>query len=133
MVNFGPRDSLPPRFEGRRLLQHNPNVTLMRTNPVECAGLGRLLAAKLNGTRVPVIVFAPTKGMSAVSVPGAPFFDPDADEALVGSLKAELKNPLVQLEVIESDINDPGLGVLMADALDKLVRARPGTNPLDHP
>src|SRR6185437_6975812 len=28
MVNFGPRDTVPPRFEGRNLYVHNPTVTL---------------------------------------------------------------------------------------------------------
>lgn len=132
MVNFGPRGSLPPRFEGRRLLQHNPNVTLMRTDAAECAELGRLLAAKLNGTRAPVKVFAPSKGMSAVSVPGGPFFDPEADEALLGALRSELDNPLVELEVVESDINDPELGVTMAETLDRLVRSGSRTSTPGH-
>ena len=37
MVNFGPRDTVPERFEQRRLYVHNPTVTLMRTTPEECA------------------------------------------------------------------------------------------------
>lgn len=35
MVNFGPRDSVPEKFRARRLYQHNPTVTLMRTTPEE--------------------------------------------------------------------------------------------------
>src|SRR5207302_2217747 len=31
MVNFGPPETVPQRFEMRRLYQHNPTVTLMRT------------------------------------------------------------------------------------------------------
>ena len=41
MVNFGPRETVPPQFEGRNLYVHNPTVTLMRTTPEECAELGR--------------------------------------------------------------------------------------------
>ena len=44
MVNFGPRDTVPEKFAGRQLLAHNPSVTLMRTNVVENAQLGRILA-----------------------------------------------------------------------------------------
>ena len=33
MVNFGPRETVPPQFEGRNLYVHNPTVTLMRTTP----------------------------------------------------------------------------------------------------
>ena len=37
MVNFGPRETVPPQFEGRNLYVHNPTITLMRTTPDECA------------------------------------------------------------------------------------------------
>ena len=40
MVNFGPRETVPPQFEGRNLYVHNPTVTLMRTSPEECAEAG---------------------------------------------------------------------------------------------
>src|SRR5205823_8189568 len=32
MVNFGPRDTVPPQFRDRRLYEHNASVTLMRTS-----------------------------------------------------------------------------------------------------
>src|SRR5205085_93419 len=53
MVNFGPYDSVPPRFTGRLLYKHNPTITLMRTTPEECAELGRRIARKLNAARGP--------------------------------------------------------------------------------
>src|SRR5690606_4047161 len=49
MVNFGPRETVPERFEGRDLYVHNPTVTLMRTTRDEMAELGRRVAAKLAG------------------------------------------------------------------------------------
>ena len=36
MVNFGPRDTVPPQFAERTLYVHNPTVTLMRTTPPLC-------------------------------------------------------------------------------------------------
>ncbi|MBX6342412.1 MAG: Tm-1-like ATP-binding domain-containing protein, partial [Thermomicrobiaceae bacterium] len=65
MVNFGPLDTVPERFRGRRLYQHNPTVTLMRTTPEECAELGRIIARKLNRARGPLAVFIPLRGVSA--------------------------------------------------------------------
>ncbi|HET7325823.1 MAG TPA: Tm-1-like ATP-binding domain-containing protein, partial [Nocardioidaceae bacterium] len=35
MVNFGPEETVPERFEGRNFVVHNPTVTLMRTTPEE--------------------------------------------------------------------------------------------------
>jgi methylmalonyl-CoA mutase cobalamin-binding domain/chain len=37
MVNFGARDTVPAKFAGRTFYHHNPQVTLMRTTPEECA------------------------------------------------------------------------------------------------
>ena len=51
MVNFGAPETVPAKFAGRTFYQHNPQVTLMRTTPEECAELGRILAEKVN--RIP--------------------------------------------------------------------------------
>ena len=61
MVNFGPRDTMPQRFEGRNLYVHNPTVTLMRTTPEEMAELGRRLAAKLAAATGPTALFVPAQ------------------------------------------------------------------------
>src|SRR5262249_45207437 len=41
MVNFGPPETVPEKFRGRRFYQHNPTVTLMRTTPDENDRLGK--------------------------------------------------------------------------------------------
>ena len=62
MVNFGPRDTLPAKFEKRNIYVHNPEVTLMRTTPEECAKLGEIIAKKLNKTTGPTALFVPAQG-----------------------------------------------------------------------
>src|SRR5437899_7757663 len=59
MVNFYGPESVPEKFKGRNLYQHNPQVTLMRTTPEECARLGQILAGKLNASTGPVSVLIP--------------------------------------------------------------------------
>src|SRR5688572_14860411 len=54
MVNFGPRASVPEKFSDRLFYQHNPQVTLMRTTPEECAELGKILAEKANQYHGPI-------------------------------------------------------------------------------
>ncbi|MGH9426957.1 MAG: Tm-1-like ATP-binding domain-containing protein, partial [Terriglobia bacterium] len=46
MVTFGPRSSLPEKFQNRTLQMHNANVTLMRTTEEENAELGRMIVHK---------------------------------------------------------------------------------------
>ena len=64
MVNFHGPESVPAKFQGRTFYQHNPQVTLMRTTPEECAGLGKILAEKVNLSKGPVTVLLPKKAIS---------------------------------------------------------------------
>lgn len=108
MVNFGARSTVPAHLEGRLFYEHNPEVTLMRTNAQECALLGALLADRLNAARGPRAVVIPTRGFSMISSPGAPFYAPDADAALIETLQARL-SPDVHVTVLDTDINDPSV------------------------
>ncbi len=121
MVNWGPLDTVPDRFRGRNLYEHNASVTLMRTTQAECAELGRVIALKLNAASGPLTVFVPTAGVSMIDVPGAPFHDPAADAALIRELKAGLR-PDVDVVEMATDINDPAFARAMADRLDELYR-----------
>ena len=122
MVNFGPRETVPPQFEGRNLYVHNPTVTLMRTTTGECAQLGRTIGEKLAAATGPTAVFVPLGGVSMIDVPGQPFHDADADAALVASLKETLGD--VELHEREEDVNDPAFAVAMADRLHELIQER---------
>jgi uncharacterized protein (UPF0261 family) len=106
MVNFGPPETVPDRFKHRRFYQHNPQVTLMRTSPEECAQLGRIIADKLNASKGPVTVLLPLGGISVISAPGQPFHDPAADDALFNTLKKELRADIAVVEV-NANINEP--------------------------
>lgn len=121
MVNFGPRDTVPPRFEGRNIYVHNPTVTLMRTTPEECAELGRQIARKLSAAVGPTALFVPLKGVSMIATEGGPFHDPAADEALVGALRDGL-GPNVEVHELDVDINDPTFAEAAADRLHGLVQ-----------
>ena len=121
MCNFGPRETVPDRFEDRNLYIHNPTVTLMRTTQEECAELGRIIARKLNAAMGPLTLFIPLGGVSMIDVPDAPFYDPAADAALVEELKAGLR-PDIEVVEMATDINDPAFATAMADRLDEHYR-----------
>src|SRR2546426_4979522 len=106
MVNFGPPETVPPRFQGRTFYQHNPQVTLMRTTPDECAQLGKILAQKINDSIGPVTVLIPRKAISVISAAGQKFHDPQADEALFTALKTNLR-PDIEVPEMDCAINDP--------------------------
>ena len=122
MVNFGPRESVPARFDGRNLYVHNPTVTLMRTTPDECAELGRIIGRKLSAATGPTVLFIPLGGVSMIAVEGQPFYDAAADEALRAGLRETLA-PSVEVHERPEDVNDPAFADAMAERLDELIRA----------
>ncbi|NYJ04123.1 Tm-1-like ATP-binding domain-containing protein [Petropleomorpha daqingensis] len=123
MVNFGPRDSVPPEFAGRNLYVHNPSVTLMRTTPDECVELGRRLGAKLSAATGPVALFVPLRGISAIAGDGGPFSDPEADAALLAGLRATLA-PSVEVHEVDAHINDEAFAVATAARLDEFLSGK---------
>jgi uncharacterized protein (UPF0261 family) len=122
MVNFGPREHVPERFDGRNFVVHNPTVTLMRTTVEENAEIGRRIGAKLAAATGPVAVVLPAGGLSGIDAPGKPFHDPEADAAAFAAVREGVAGSAV--EVIESDrhINDPGLGRDAARTLHALIQ-----------
>jgi uncharacterized protein (UPF0261 family) len=122
MVNFGPRDTLPAKFEKRNIYVHNPQVTLMRTTPEECTRLGEIIAEKLNKTTGPTALFVPLKGVSAIDVEGMPFHDPVADAALFGAIRAHLDRSKVELVELDMAINDPAFADAMVDRLQAMLK-----------
>jgi len=121
MVNFGPRESVPERFEGRNLYFHNPTITLMRTTPDECRELGRRIGRKLSGATGPTALFVPLKGVSMIAVQGQPFHDPEADAALLDGLRETLGDK-VEVHELDLDVNDDAFALAMADRLDEMIR-----------
>jgi uncharacterized protein (UPF0261 family) len=120
MVNFGPRETVPEKFDGRNLYVHNPTVTLMRTTPEENAELGRLIGRKLSAAKGPTALFVPLKGVSMIATEGQPFHDAAADEALLAGLHETLDGR-VEVQELDTDVNDPSFATAMADRLHELI------------
>jgi uncharacterized protein (UPF0261 family) len=116
MVNFGPPETVPEKFRGRRFYQHNPTVTLMRTTPEENDRLGKEIAEKASAARGPTAVLAPLRGVSAIDAEGKPFWWPEADAALFQSLRNWI-SPRVEMIELEMHINDPAFAEAAASKL----------------
>ena len=122
MVNFHGPETVPAKFKGRNFYQHNPQVTLMRTTPEECAELGKIIAEKLNRSTGPVTVLLPLKAISVISATGQKFHDPAADTVLFNALRSNLRQ---DIEVMEMDcaINDVPFAEACARELLKNIRS----------
>jgi len=124
MVNFGPPDSVPERFRGRRFYQHNPTVTLMRTTPEENDRLGKEIAEKASAAKGPTAVLVPLRGVSAIDADGKPFWWPEADRALFQSLRNWI-SPRVELMELDLHVNDPRFAEAAAQTLLRMLCGHP--------
>ncbi len=107
MVRFGPRDSVPERFDNRLFHEHNDLVTLMRTSPEECHEIGRVIGARLAEATGPTVLLIPLRGSSGIAVAGGPFHDPSADAALVDGLQESITGSDAEVVRLDTHINDP--------------------------
>ncbi|MFO1039910.1 MAG: Tm-1-like ATP-binding domain-containing protein, partial [Geminicoccaceae bacterium] len=122
MVNFGPRETVPQRFEGRNLYVHNPTVTLMRTTPAENASIGRWLGERLNRCEGEVRLLLPEGGVSVIDAPGKPFHDPAADAALFEALESTVRQTdRRRIERLPYAVNDPAFAAALVDAFRAIV------------
>jgi uncharacterized protein (UPF0261 family) len=124
MVNFGPRDTVPEKFKGRNLVEHNPAVTLMRTTKEDSRRVGLTIAGKLKANVInpsSVLVYLPMGGISMLSTPGGPFYDPEADEALFSAIEEGLDKTEIRVVRDKREINDPSFAEQIAKAFADLV------------
>lgn len=121
MVNFGPRETVPARYQDRLFYQHNPQVTLMRTTAEECARMGRWIAGRLNLMEGQVRFFLPEGGVSSLDAPGGAFFDPAARAALFGAIETTLRaSPSRRLIRLPHHINDAAFATAVVDEFRSL-------------
>jgi uncharacterized protein (UPF0261 family) len=126
VVNFGPPDTVPPRFRGRRLHAHTPATTLMRTSVEENKRIGKHMAEKLNRSTGAVQVLIPSAGFSMLDARGQPFEDAEADAAFTTALRRGLR-PNVSVEVMPFHINDESFSRAVAEAMLAMCRIRQET------
>ncbi|MDX1947218.1 MAG: Tm-1-like ATP-binding domain-containing protein, partial [Pirellulaceae bacterium] len=119
MVNFGPRETIPTQFAGRKFHIHNASVTLMRTTPQENAQLGAEIARKVAASRAPATIMLPLEGVSALDRAGQPFDDPAARSELLEAIRRE--NCEVELVECNCHINDAGFAKASAQKMLELI------------
>ncbi|KUI69536.1 hypothetical protein VM1G_05618 [Cytospora mali] len=124
MTNFGPKDTVPERYQGRNLYQHNSMVTLMRSSEEDSRQVGHFICEKLKShAKRPemVQVWLPLGGVSMLATPGGPFVDEKADNVLFSTVKEGLAGSGIKVVEDKRDINDKGFSHDIAEALAMLM------------
>lgn len=124
MVNFGPVDTVPKKFEGRNFYKHNATVTLMRTTCEENEKLGEIIGKKISKSKGQCVLFIPLKGVSMIDAEGMPFYGPEEDKILFDTLKSNCSEETVQIVEMDAHINDEEFALAMAKKLDSLIKSK---------
>jgi uncharacterized protein (UPF0261 family) len=124
---FNEPETVPPPFDTRTLIRHSPQITDVRLNGEEMAKVGEEIAKRLNHTTDEAVFIIPTAGYDSYAVEGEGFYDPEADQAFVDSLKANLPE---NIKVIERDthIDDPAFATEAAKLLIELIEKKEQNN-----
>jgi uncharacterized protein (UPF0261 family) len=104
-INFLGPETVPGHYKARRIHSHSQSATLVRTSPGENRELGKALAERLNQSKGKILLLWPSQGLSSLDREGKVFWDKDADQELLRSLRENLKAHIEILEV-NAHVND---------------------------
>jgi uncharacterized protein (UPF0261 family) len=90
--------------------------------------IARTIAERLAAPTAPVSVLVPTRGLSLSGRPGEALWDEEANAAFVQEIAAAVAPP-VELESIESHVNDPAFADRVAErAVERFAGLRPAVS-----
>jgi len=120
---FNEPETVPARYNGRRLVRHSPQITDLRLNREEMADVGREIGKRLQSTADDTVFLIPTGGYDSYATAGEAFSDPESDAAFVAALRETAPG---NIRIIERplDINDPAFATEAANTLIGLIQSR---------
>jgi uncharacterized protein (UPF0261 family) len=124
---FNEPETVPPPFDTRTLIRHSPQITDVRLNGEEMAKVGEEIARRLKHTTDEAVFIIPTAGYDSYAVEGEGFYDPEADQAFIDALKANLPD---NITIVERDthIDDPAFATEAAKMLIELIEKHDKNN-----
>ncbi|MCX6027033.1 MAG: Tm-1-like ATP-binding domain-containing protein [Chloroflexi bacterium] len=120
---FNEPETVPEKYRGRTLIPHSPQITAVRLNKEEMTEAGKEVARRLQHTKDESFFLIPTAGYDSYAVQGMGFHDPEADEAFVAELRANLP---ASFHIVErhTHIDDPAFATEGAELLISLIEKR---------
>ena len=123
MVNFGAKSTVPEKYKERRLYEHNPAVTVMRTTPAECRQIAGFICDKIENfakRTSSVKIILPEGGVSLVSAKDQVFQDTEADQALFEIIRERFAGTGIDCINRSEAINDPEFATAVVEALNHI-------------
>src|SRR5262249_29942098 len=117
---FGEPGLVPEHYRGRALIRHSRQITDLRLNRAEMAEVAR----RLRHTQREATFLVPNAGYDSYAKKSNGFYDPEADAAFVGELKAGAPE-CVRIIERDTDIENPAFA---AEAAYTLIALMAGKN-----
>ncbi|KMZ53545.1 Tm-1-like ATP-binding domain-containing protein [Dorea sp. D27] len=120
IIDFAPPESVPEKYLDRRFIMHVTSLKVVRTSVSENRHMGKLMAGKLNQSKGKAVVAFPLRGLSANDCEGTPFYDREADMALLEALEENLRND-IPIYKYDCHINDEAFADAVAGLVQKVM------------
>jgi len=98
-------------------LAYDELMVATRATQDECRELAAVIGRKLNAARGPTVLFVPLRGSSLLTTEGPAPYDPEADEALLATLRASIDGSKVEVHDVDASIPEPDIALRMAQRL----------------
>lgn len=130
VLNFYGEEYVPDRYKTpeRRMIRHNPTTVAVRMLKHELEELGSIIGQRVSDSAGPVSVALPLQGLDSCSEPGGPWYDPEANDALLKAIKDNLR-PNIPVRELDLNANDPAFGDAVADMFLQLWACRGSAEP----
>lgn len=119
----GPLKDAEKQFPGRIYHVHNETITTIRSRPGEVETVAGILTEMCNASRGPRAVMVPLGGFSAFDRVGGPFYDPEATQLFVETMKRNL-NPRTPLYLLPYHINALEFAEAVVGVLEHLIQTQ---------
>lgn len=124
MINFGPMNTLPENMKNRNAHYHNATTTVVRTTVSENEIIAKTMAKKLNKAKSKIYIVVPLRGFSELDNKDNVFFDKEANEKLISTLKSEIDNENIEFVEVDCHINDSAFSKIISDLILKLLKEK---------
>jgi len=103
---FGPPDTIPSKYLGRKIHYHNPYNTNVRLSREELLRVAENLCSKFYNSRgrIRAKIVLPLGGFSALDMPGGPLYEPDDDAEFINYVVRSLSG-LTEISKVNANIN----------------------------
>ncbi len=120
-ILFETVEKAPEKYQGRPIMVHNPQMTMVRPTAEEMRESGQVMVERLNRALGPTLVILPLKGFSATNKEGHEMWGPEGNRAMLEALQTGLR-PEIPVVLVEAHINDPEFADVTAACMARLIQ-----------